>query len=47
MYYIGKLKNGKTFDSCLNGKPFRFRLGKKEVIQGWDLGVQGNLKSLL
>ena len=33
--YIGKLaKNGKEFDSNRKGKPFRFTLGKGEVIKG-------------
>ncbi|XP_021345924.1 46 kDa FK506-binding nuclear protein-like isoform X1 [Mizuhopecten yessoensis] len=42
VYYKGTLaKNGKQFDSCTGGKPFRFRLGKKEVISGWDNGVVG------
>lgn len=27
MNYIGKLKNGKIFDSTTGGKPFKFRLG--------------------
>ncbi|TCD68067.1 peptidylprolyl isomerase fpr4 [Steccherinum ochraceum] len=39
--YVGKLQNGKVFDSNTKGKPFQFRLGKGEVIQGWDLGVAG------
>ncbi|ESP05231.1 hypothetical protein LOTGIDRAFT_227888 [Lottia gigantea] len=41
MYYVGKLSSGKQFDSCTGGKPFKFRLGKQEVIKGWDLGVKG------
>ena len=42
MYYEGKLKNnGKVFDSCLSGKPFKFRLGTAEVIKGWDVGIEG------
>ena len=42
MYYSGKLKaNNKQFDSNLSGKPFKFRLGKGEVIKGWDIGVEG------
>ena len=42
MYYSGKLKaNNKQFDATLTGKPFRFRLGKGEVIKGWDIGVEG------
>ena len=33
--YIGKLKNGgKEFDKNVKGKPFRFTLGKGEVIKG-------------
>jgi len=39
--YVGKLQNGKIFDSNTNGKPFQFRLGRGEVIKGWDLGVAG------
>ena len=42
MYYAGKLlNNGKQFDSKLQGQPFKFRLGKREVIQGWDAGLKG------
>ncbi|KAH9938946.1 hypothetical protein B0H21DRAFT_757649 [Amylocystis lapponica] len=41
MRYIGKLLNGKVFDSNLKGKPFKFRLGQGEVIKGWDEGVVG------
>lgn len=41
MRYIGKLTNGKVFDSNTKGKPFNFVLGKGEVIKGWDLGIQG------
>ncbi|XP_034661350.1 39 kDa FK506-binding nuclear protein [Drosophila subobscura] len=42
VYYIGRLQsNNKTFDSMLQGKGFRFRLGGGEVIKGWDTGVIG------
>jgi len=42
MYYRGWLqKNNKQFDSCLKGKPFKFKLGAGEVIKGWDIGVAG------
>jgi len=42
MYYTGRLKSSKTaFDSCLSGKPFRFKLGAGKVIKGWDVGLQG------
>lgn len=35
--YVGKLTNGKTFDSGT----IAFKLGGGEVIKGWDLGVAG------
>jgi len=41
MRYIGKLKNGKVFDSNKKGKPFSFKLGVGQVIKGWDVGVVG------
>lgn len=41
MRYVGKLKNGKVFDSNISGNPFKFRLGVGEVIKGWDVGVEG------
>ena len=39
--YLGRLPNGKTFDSNMKGSPFEFTLGKGDVIKGWDLGVVG------
>jgi FK506-binding nuclear protein len=36
--YVGSLKNGTVFDRSKN---FAFKLGKGEVIRGWDLGVAG------
>jgi len=41
MRYIGKLTDGKIFDSNTKGKPFTFRLGAGEVIKGWDVGIVG------
>jgi FKBP-type peptidyl-prolyl cis-trans isomerase len=47
MHYTGWLyengARGKKFDSSLDGggKPFTFRLGAGEVIEGWDEGIQG------
>ncbi|KIX03603.1 uncharacterized protein Z518_07156 [Rhinocladiella mackenziei CBS 650.93] len=41
MRYIGKLDNGKVFDSNKSGKPFSFKLGAGEVIKGWDIGLAG------
>ncbi|KAJ3119393.1 peptidylprolyl isomerase fpr4 [Physocladia obscura] len=39
--YVGKLTNGKVFDSNTSGKAFQFKLGKGDVIKGWDIGVSG------
>ncbi|CAH2049174.1 unnamed protein product, partial [Iphiclides podalirius] len=42
VYYEGRLKqNNKMFDNCVKGPGFKFRLGSKEVISGWDVGVAG------
>ncbi|KAL2023435.1 hypothetical protein VTK56DRAFT_2431 [Thermocarpiscus australiensis] len=41
MRYIGKLQNGKVFDSNKKGTPFTFKVGKGEVIKGWDIGIVG------
>ncbi|CAH2087537.1 unnamed protein product [Euphydryas editha] len=42
VYYEGRLKqNNKMFDNCQKGPGFKFKLGAKEVISGWDVGVNG------
>lgn len=41
MRYIGRLANGKIFDQNTKGSPFSFKLGKGEVIKGWDEGIAG------
>ena len=41
VYYVGRLTNGKKFDSTTQGEGFKFRLGKGEVIKGWDIGIAG------
>ncbi|KAB1998482.1 hypothetical protein ERO13_D12G075000v2 [Gossypium hirsutum] len=41
-HYVGRLENGKVFDSSYNrGKPLTFRVGVGEVIKGWDQGILG------
>ncbi|PFH56559.1 hypothetical protein XA68_16332 [Ophiocordyceps unilateralis] len=39
--YIGKLDNGQQFDANKTGKPFSFKVGKGQVIKGWDVGIVG------
>jgi len=42
VYYEGRLKqNNKVFDHNTKGSGFKFRLGKQEVIKGWDVGLNG------
>ena len=38
--YNGTLKDGTVFDSNIKGSPFKFTLGKREVIPGWDEGFK-------
>ncbi|KXU36830.1 hypothetical protein AXK11_03280 [Cephaloticoccus primus] len=39
--YIGRFINGDTFDQTIDAeKPFKFRLGRGQVIQGWDQIIQ-------
>lgn len=42
VYYSGRLKStNKVFDELTTGPGLSFRLGKGEVIDGWDIGVVG------
>ncbi len=40
--YVGKLQDGKVFDSTYDRKKtLSFTVGKDNIIKGWDLGVLG------
>jgi peptidylprolyl isomerase len=43
VHYVGvAFSTGDEFDASWNrGEPFRFKLGKGQVIPGWDQGVAG------
>ena len=43
VHYVGvAFSSGEEFDASWNrGRPFEFKLGKGQVIPGWDAGVQG------
>ena len=43
VHYVGvAFRSGDEFDASWNrGEPFEFRLGKGQVIAGWDQGVAG------
>jgi peptidylprolyl isomerase len=43
VHYVGvAFSTGDEFDASWNrGRPFEFKLGRGQVIPGWDAGVQG------
>jgi peptidylprolyl isomerase len=43
VHYVGvAFRSGEEFDASWNrGEPFQFKLGKGQVIPGWDAGVAG------
>ncbi|XP_019189369.1 PREDICTED: peptidyl-prolyl cis-trans isomerase FKBP53-like [Ipomoea nil] len=41
-YYTGMLReNGQVFDSNIGKTPYKFRLGDKQIIDGWNIGLEG------
>ena len=44
VHYVGvAFSTGDEFDASWNrGQPFEFKLGKGQVIPGWDAGVEGH-----
>ena len=42
VHYTGWLRDGTKFDSSVDRKkPFSFSIGRRQVIEGWEEGVQG------
>ena len=41
VHYVGKLKDGKVFDSSENHGPLDFEIGAQTVIEGFETGVIG------
>lgn len=42
VHYTGKLKeNGQIFYTNIGKSPYKFRLGDKDILEGWNLGLEG------
>lgn len=42
IFYTAMLKeNGHIFDTNMGKSPYKFRLGNEDIIDGWNLGIEG------
>lgn len=41
VHYRGTFTDGTLFDSSLTREPLTFKLGARQVIRGWDIGIAG------
>jgi FKBP-type peptidyl-prolyl cis-trans isomerase 2 len=41
VHYTGKLTNGEIFDTSKDREPLQFTLGEKQVIAGFEQGIEG------
>jgi len=41
VYYTGSLATAEVFDSNTEGEGYSFQLGRRQVILGWEQGIQG------
>lgn len=44
VHYSGRLENGRLFDASTGKPPLEFRIGRGEVIAGWEEGIVGMKK---
>ena len=40
LHYVGLLEDGEVFDTTINGTPFQFQIGAKQVVPGFENAVR-------